>query len=52
MQRLLNLKRTYPQDAFIKAIKQAHQYGMYDLNRLEELIIKSVAGNYFNLTGD
>ena len=49
LNRLLNLKRTYPADAFIRALKKACQYGMYDLNRLEELIIKSVAGNYFNL---
>ena len=50
--RLLNLKRTYPQDAFIAAIKQAQQYGLYDLTRLEELIIKYVAGYYFNLVED
>jgi hypothetical protein len=49
MNKLLNFKHTYPEDAFLQAIKQAHKYGLYDLNRLEELIIKSVAGNYFNL---
>lgn len=49
LNRLLNLKRTYPLDAFIRALKRAHQYGLYDLNRLEELILKSVAGDYFNL---
>ena len=47
--KLLDLKHTYPQDAFIQAVKQAHKYGLYDLNRLEELTIKLVAGNYFNL---
>lgn len=52
LNRLLNLKRTYPRDAFLRAIRQAHRYGLYDLNRLEDLIIKSVAGNYFNLEGD
>lgn len=50
--RLLDFKRTYPKDAFIAAVKQARHYGLYDLNRLEELIIKSVAGNYFNLEVD
>lgn len=49
LNRLLNLKRTYPPDAFIRALKRAHHYGLYDLNRLEELILKSVAGDYFNL---
>jgi hypothetical protein len=50
--RLLHYKRTYPQDAFLHAITQAQKYGLYDLNRIEELIIKSVAGNYFNLIED
>lgn len=48
--RLLAIKHTYPLDAFIAAVKQAQHYRLYDLNRLEELIIKFVAGNYFNLT--
>jgi hypothetical protein len=52
LNRLLNFKQTYPSEAFISAIKQAHHYGLYDLNRLEELIIKYVAGNYFNLNGE
>jgi hypothetical protein len=52
MNKLLYFKRTYPYDAFIKAVKRAHCYKLYDLNRLEELIIKSVAGDYFNLNED
>lgn len=49
LNRLLNLKRTYPAEAFLCALKKAHHYGLYDLNRFEDLVIKSVAGNYFNL---
>jgi len=49
LNRLLNLKRMYPTEAFLCALKRAHHYGLYDLNRLEDLIIKSVAGDYFNL---
>jgi len=52
MNKLLYFKRTYPHDAFIKALERAYRYKLYDLNRLEELIIKSVAGDYFNLTED
>ena len=52
LSRLLEFKHTYPFDAFITAIQQAEHYGLYDLNRLEELIIKFVAGNYFNLTSE
>ena len=36
-------------EAFLCALKKAEHYGLYDLNRLEGLIIKSVAGDYFNL---
>jgi transposase len=50
LNRLLHFKRTYPNDALIAAIQQAHHYRLYDLNRLEDLIIKFVAGNFFNLT--
>ncbi len=49
LNRLLTFKHTYPLDAFIAAIEQAQRYGLYDLNRLEDLILKCVAGNYFNL---
>ena len=49
---LLSMKHTYPLNAFIAAVEQAHRYGLYNLNRLEELIIKFVAGNYFNLTNE
>jgi len=47
--RLLDLKRTYPSLAFMRAIEQAQLYGLYDMNRLEELVIKFVSGDYFNL---
>lgn len=49
LRRLLNLKRTYPQDAFEAAIEQALHYGLYDLGRLERLILERVAGDFFQL---
>ncbi len=49
LRRLLNLKRTYPTDAFLGAIEQAFQYGLYDLGRLERLILERVAGDFFQL---
>ena len=49
MQRLLNFKRNYPKDAFDKAVKRALKYGLYDLNRVENLILSLVAGEFFNL---
>ena len=49
MRKLLELKRTYPNEAFMQAVAQAERYGLYDLNRLEKMIISDIAGNYFKL---
>jgi hypothetical protein len=49
LQRLLNLMRLYPKEAFLKAIAQAKQYGLYDLNRLENIILQSVTNEFFQL---
>jgi transposase len=47
--RLLDMWRTYPKDAFIAGLERACQYGLFDLNRLEHLILTHVAGDFFNL---
>jgi transposase len=47
---LLKLKRDYPPDAFSAAVSRALEYGLYDLNRVEKLIIDHVAGDFFRLT--
>jgi Mu transposase, C-terminal domain len=49
LRRLIELKRTYPAAPFIAAIEQALHYGLFDLGRLEELILKHVAGDFFAL---
>lgn len=49
LQRLLELKRRYPPAPFFAAIEQALRYGLFDLNRLERLILERVAGDFFNL---
>jgi hypothetical protein len=48
LRRLLDLKRTYPPEAFEKAILEALHYGLYDLARLEQMILSHVAGDFFN----
>jgi hypothetical protein len=50
--RLLDLKRTYPHEAFEKAIGEALHYGLYDLSRLEQMILAHVAGDFFTLDED
>lgn len=52
MRRLLDLKRTYPPEAFEKALVQALRYGLYDLPRLEQTILSYVAGDFFNIEED
>jgi hypothetical protein len=49
LRRLIEMKRTYPAGPFIAAIEQARQYGLFDLGRLEDLILKQVAGDFFAL---
>jgi len=51
LRRLLEMKRTYPEAPFIAAIEQALRYGLFDLGRLEALILKQVAGDFFALDG-
>ena len=49
MRKLLDLKRTYPPEAFEKALLQALRYGLYDLPRLEQMILSHVAGDFFTI---
>lgn len=52
LRRLLDLKRTYPPEAFEKAVVQALRYGLYDLPRLEQMILSHVAGDFFTIEED
>ena len=52
LRRLLELKRTYPAEPFLAAIEQALHYGLFDLARLERLILEHVAGDFFDLDGE
>ncbi len=49
LRRLLELKRTYPAAPFLAAIEEALRFGLFDLQRLERMILKHVAGDFFNL---
>jgi hypothetical protein len=52
MRRLLEMQRTYPREPFLAAVAQALEFGLYDLGRLEEMVLKYVAGDFFNLDDD
>lgn len=49
LRRLLDLQRTYPPEAFEKAVREALHYGLFDLARLEAMILSHVAGDFFTL---
>jgi transposase len=49
LRRLLELKQSYPAGPFLAAVAQALEYGLFDLARLERLILERVAGDFFAL---
>jgi transposase len=49
LRRLLGMKRTYPSAPFLAAVEQALQFGLFDLGRLETLVLRQVAGDFFEL---
>jgi len=50
LRRLLNLQRTYPHEPFMSGISKALTYGLYDLTRLEKIILENIAGDFFDLS--
>jgi hypothetical protein len=49
LQRLQRLVREYPRQPLLDAVRQAEQFGLYDLDRLERMILKRIAHDYFLL---
>lgn len=47
LRRLLRLLRDYPRGPFLAAVRSAEQYGLFDLERLERMVLKQVARDYF-----
>ncbi len=47
LRQLLRLLREYPREAFLAAVAEAGRYGLYDLDRLERMILRRVARDYF-----
>jgi hypothetical protein len=39
----------YPREPFLAALKLAEQYRLFDLERLERMILKQIAHDYFVL---
>jgi transposase len=49
LRQLLRLLREYPREPFLAAVQEAARYGLYDLGRLERMILRRVARDYFLL---
>ena len=49
LRHLLRMLRDYPREAFLGAIEEAAHYGLYDLDRVERMILRRVRTEYFRL---
>jgi len=49
LRQLLRLLREYPREPFLAAVREAARYGLYDLDRLERMVLRRVARDYFLL---
>jgi hypothetical protein len=49
LRQLLRMVREYPRDALLGAVSEADRYGLYDLDRLERMVLRRIAREYFLL---
>jgi transposase len=49
MRRLLRIVDDYPRQALLECIRSASQYGLYDLERVETMILRKLAREYFQI---
>jgi len=49
LRQLLRLVREYPREPLLGAVREAARYGLFDLDRLERMILRRVARDYFLL---
>jgi hypothetical protein len=52
LRRLLSMVCDYPRSPLLAAFATAEQYGLFDLERVERMVLKRIAGDYFNLLPD
>ena len=49
LRQLLRMVREYPREPLLAAIQEAARYGLYDLDRLERMILRRITRDYFLL---
>jgi transposase len=47
LRRLLAMLQEYPREAFLAAVALAAQYRLFDLDRLEKMVLREIAHDYF-----
>jgi hypothetical protein len=47
LRRLLQMLREYPREPLLRAVRSASHYGLYDLDRLETMVLRQIAQEYF-----
>lgn len=52
LQQLLRMVREYPREPLLAAVREADHYGLYELDRVERMILRRIAGEYFLLQPD
>jgi transposase len=49
LRQLLRMAREYPREPFLAAVAEAARYGLYELDRVERMVIRRIAGDYFRI---
>lgn len=49
LQRLLRMVREYPRQPLLDAVREAERFGLYDLDRVERMVLRHIGRNYFLL---
>ena len=47
LRRLLRMSEDYPREPFLAAVKKANDFGLFDLERLERMVLRAIAKDYF-----
>ena len=47
LRRLWQMWRDYPRQPLLAAVREAAHYGLYDMDRLERMVLRTIAGEYF-----
>ncbi|MCP4546577.1 MAG: hypothetical protein GY835_08950 [bacterium] len=52
LRQLLRMAQEYPREPMMQALHTAARYGLYDLDRVETIVLRNIASDYFLLDPD